>query len=1292
MIIAATEDDTTFLNLMESRLTQPDPVDGSPYPDADFEAWLLSERNLYRPDDTVQLAALVRDRLLGAAPSGIPVQLDVSGPDGKSWITQAASLDAAGSASFTFALPAGLRTGAYRAELRLPERPGSLGAFTFSVQAFMPPRMEVTLKTGEDGTAPAIAPQPVNATVSASYYHGGAAANLPIEAFVQFAGIEFQPTGFDDFSFSDNARPFAPVHLSLGAGLLDDDGKFRIVVPTDQKLTPPSMIQATLAATVQDHDGRTASAITVLPLHVYRRYAGLKVSPAQAIAGKPLSLHAALLSPDGSLAKDHAALNIMVERLEWMSGTERDSDGVYRYRSTLEAVPVRSFPLATDGGTGHGEWTPPEDGQYRITLEDPLSGARSSRVIHTTGPDGYDGTTDLENPYRLTLALDEGTVLQPGDNARIHVTTPFPGTALVTVEGPDLFWSAVQSIETTTAVLTVPLPSEVRGHGVYCSVTVVRPLQAGVRPLPVRASGILRIPVARPATALSVVMEPPAAPLAAGQGGTVTVTVRDAQGAPAIGATVWLIAVDEAIAALGGWAPPDPVRDLLRNRRLDTVHADPFQMLLPEWGDLPILRFDAASGGDSPSIGANRLNPFRGRRYTPTAWWIGRYTTDDQGRVLADARWPAFDGRIRLTAVAATAQALGAASESRICRHPVILRSGLPRVFATGDRAMVSIDIINRTDDKTLEMNLALRTEGPIQAQWTDTAVRIAPGARHALTVPVTAGTTSGDAHWMLKASGPDGEVIENVVIPVQEIRRRQVIRQAVVIAPGERYTWASYPALADAPLITVAGSSVPHLQPLLRGLLEYPYGCLEQTISRVFPLLVLRDPSALSAAGTGFTREGANLRIGQAVQRVLTMQRPDGSFGYWPGDSDNAFAWGSVFAAHFLAEAARQGHPVPAAALEGVRRYLETAVLPGGGSLAQNADDACRRALAAYACRALAVAGHPARNWMRTLHERAVLLDAESIVHLAVAFAEDADRRTALELMHRTDVLSALPPDGAGDANLAGELRTLAIIADGWHRQDPSLAESISAGVRLSAAVKQRSYLNTQEQTWALTALLPSAMAPAAGPLAATLVQGVRSNAMVLSAGEAQTVTLDPATTEPAVLHNTGSAPLYAQSTHIVLAPRADNATDALPVVNGLRIRREWLDRNGQPLTVASVKRGDLLVAAVTLECLNGNSVDHVVIEDRFPSGLEAESSVQTLAVTLPWLRGRNTLPLRHSDMRDDRALFFPGRFSGTKTIHYALRAVTPGHYYAAPVSAEQMYDAAINAQGVAGTFEVLP
>ena len=104
-----------------------------------------------------------------------------------------------------------------------------------------------------------------------------------------------------------------------------------------------------------------------------------------------------------------------------------------------------------------------------------------------------------------------------------------------------------------------------------------------------------------------------------------------------------------------------------------------------------------------------------------------------------------------------------------------------------------------------------------------------------------------------------------------------------------------------------------PHLdlESRLEGLIRYPYGCIEQTVSAAFPQLYFKDLVDLPPGDAANLEFKADAHINTAIRRMRRFQLADGSFGFWPGGRRPS-VWGSLYVGHFLLEARSLGYHVP--------------------------------------------------------------------------------------------------------------------------------------------------------------------------------------------------------------------------------------------------------------------------------------------------------------------------------------------------------------------------------------------
>ena len=100
-----------------------------------------------------------------------------------------------------------------------------------------------------------------------------------------------------------------------------------------------------------------------------------------------------------------------------------------------------------------------------------------------------------------------------------------------------------------------------------------------------------------------------------------------------------------------------------------------------------------------------------------------------------------------------------------------------------------------------------------------------------------------------------------------------------------------------------------------LEYLIRYPYGCMEQTMSAVFPQLYLKHIFESADVERESSRIDANIDAG--IQRLQRFRTPDGGFGYWPG-ATTTDEWATNYGGHYLLEASRLGYHVPSDLMDG--------------------------------------------------------------------------------------------------------------------------------------------------------------------------------------------------------------------------------------------------------------------------------------------------------------------------------------------------------------------------------------
>src|SRR5690606_10955932 len=313
-----------------------------------------------------------------------------------------------------------------------------------------------------------------------------------------------------------------------------------------------------------------------------------------------------------------------------------------------------------------------------------------------------------------------------------------------------------------------------------------------------------------------------------------------------------------AVLQVTGYESPDPAAHFFAQHRLGYEIRDIYGRLIDPYG---AARAVVREGGDQAA-----LNPGLTVRSTRVvSLFSGIVRPDENGRARVQLEVPEFAGRLRVMAVAWDGERVGDAETQVVVRDPVVADLGLPRFLAPGDVAEATLSLDN-VEGPAGEHHVVVKLDGPLVLR--EDAMR---------TVMLEAGGVG--VGWMrVGSAGPgDSLVIRNVEIEVRPAQPRVAEAHYAELAPGESRTLDGKLVsglLTGTESVRLSVGAVPDFRraALLEQLDDYPYRCVEQTTSRAVAFLTA--PAA--------EVEDRDAEIRAAIDRVIALQRSDGSFGFW--------------------------------------------------------------------------------------------------------------------------------------------------------------------------------------------------------------------------------------------------------------------------------------------------------------------------------------------------------------------------------------------------------------------------
>jgi alpha-2-macroglobulin len=1227
-----------------------------------LDAFVYADRGVFRPGETANITVLLRDEA-SVAVERFPLTLRVLRPNGTVFRDGVSTEAAPGLHVLRLPLTRTAPLGTWSVLALADPEAEPIGRLALQVEEFVPERLAVELA----GSAPSIQPTlPFELTVRSRFLYGPPAAGLDGSARVLVARDPDPYPMHPGFRFGLAQDDVAALSRTLPFAATDAAGVTRVPVTLPPLPDTTVALKAAFEVAVQEPGGRPTRQSLTVPVRQQPFALGLRPLFDGDRAAEDGDVAFELIAVDGAgttIDRPGLSLELFEERwvYQWYV-----SGGSQNYRTSIRS---RSLERATVAATAavplRHVFAPLPHGRYRLEVGDPATGVATS-VRFSVG--WQVSATASESPDTLDLAADR-PAYRPGETARIRITPPFAGEALVTVATDRVLATTTLSVPAEGATVDLPVTAD-WGVGAYVTATVYRPPVADRDYLPVRALGLAWLPI-DPAERTLTVALPEIVTVRPRQRIEIPVSVTDAAGAPATEAHVTLAAVDEGILQLTRYASPDPAAHYLGKRRLGVDIRDDYSRLIAALsGPLGALR----QGGDQ-SLGASLADV----PLTIVSLFAGPVAVGPDGIARISLEIPDFNGELRLMAVAADRRRVGSAARPLAVRDPLVADLVLPRFLAPGDESRATVALHNVEAAAGL-YRVAVAGTGAVAVADGASEVRLERGARTTVFAPLT-GVQPGRGTVRLSVRGPDGFAVERELsLTVRTARPVLALSETQQLAPGavarfgaDRFapylegTAAIRLTFATRPPIDVAG--------LLAALDRYPHGCLEQVVSRALPLLAAGDLArAIGEADAGDVTTAS--QIERAIGLVLDMQRYDGAFGVWSGH-DAESPWLTAYALEFLTRARQGGQTVPMAPYTAGLTWLQNHAVDGGTS-----DD--ELASRAYALHVLALAEVPTPGALR---------------YFADAFADRLP--TPLARGQLAAALLRFGDEGRATGLIDAAVTNLA--RDFWHVDYGSTTRDAAALIRLLADVDRLDgrrleiltdrlptgrliveETNTQEKAW----IVMAAGALFGGDGAPEVRVTGTSPA---SLGPAQAIFLAPTASEIAAgveVANAGSGALW-QAVAVSGVP-----AEPLPAAaEGLKLRRSFHTRTGEDVNVDALTPGEVFVLVLRGQANTG--VTHqALLTHALPAGWEIESARlgDAEAETMPWL-GALT-PLRAVEARDDRfvAAIDLTRDAPAFRVALLVRVVTPGAYELPGAVLEDMYRPRIFARQGMGRITIAP
>ncbi len=402
--------------------------------------------------------------------------------------------------------------------------------------------------------------------------------------------------------------------------------------------------------------------------------------------------------------------------------------------------------------------------------------------------------------------------------------------------------------------------------------------------------------------------------------------------APAIVSDVLMEVADEEMESFGGRGRAVPKKKAERGLSKDLGAGQEAQLETPE------VRTDFRS----------------------TVIWQPSFITDENGRATLKVKFPDSLTTWRTTARVITAGTrVGNITHDVKTKKEVIVRLQAPRFFTERDKVTISANVHNYGDtEKKIKVTIkaeGLEVLGEV-SQW----VTIAPegeqrvdwevSAKHKGKADITVMAQAENASDAMKKEytiiphGIEKFIAKAVVLKGSE-ENTEIVKEFTFNIPKKRIKEATSLQLVLSPSIAAALlDAIPYLA-------EYPYGCVEQTMSRFLPTVIVAktmnelglskeqvasyisdvlstrgDPKGHPQVKTQITINKLNKMTKDGLKRLYDFQHADGGWGWWKEDDSDHFMTAYVVWGMGMAEKA--GIKIKSGVLNKAVDYLHKALV----------------------------------------------------------------------------------------------------------------------------------------------------------------------------------------------------------------------------------------------------------------------------------------------------------------------------------------------------------------------------
>ncbi len=864
------------------------------WPDAvaNYKTYFYTEKPVYRLGQTVFYKGIVRQNQ--KTPKDLILKVVLEDPDGEVLIPEFnLKTNSFGSFNGLFEIPTDGKTGAYTVKITYPD--GTLDYAYFEIAEYKKPEFKVEIiplkkrvKAGEK----------LKARIKANYYFGGPVQNAKIQYSIYSSNdwtarsaIMPRPAYYEYFDDWENENYtdeyYSGDHTDEGKANLDENGEAIIEIPTklmkEKNNSPYADIteqKYKVQADITDISGSTVtgSGSALITKGDFALF--IETNKYFYIAGDTIKATISAINYDNKPVSEQ---KVKLSLIQWKWKEKKD-------KYLKKVIKTFSAQITYSDGKANFEFELPKnlnsDSYYlRAENEDgQIISENSFWIDNNKKP--FKANNDETDKQGFDLKADK-PVYKVGETAKILINSPLNGSekaqAIISLEADKIYEYKVVNINSTAQTIEIPIKKEYTPN-IYFAVALIDGKH-------ILHQNTINLKVSPEEHFLNINIKTEKQKYKPAEEVTYIIEAKFPDGKPAANTEVSLGIVDESIYAIRE-ETAENMQKFFYKQRSNSI--------------LTLCSFPEEYSG-----GPDKVEPLMRKDFKDTAGWFPDLITDAAGIAKIKVKLPD-----NLTSWRATARAinqdldLGFSTQNIISTQDLVLRLALPRFYTEGDKTQLSAIVHNYSEEnQKVNLEFDLAEQFKTNSKNLETELNIAPDKMAKFSLPIDL-VKSGTAiiHAKALTDNPEvGDAIE-MKVPVLPLAIEDFINVSGLLKENKQekeINWFNnLPSGANIQNInlTVAASGLGSTIKALNNLIDYPYGCTEQTMSRLIPsTIAIKMQKDLGITFSDEQKNKFEEVYRQSIRKLKENQTAEGAWGWWAGDKSNVYLTNYVLEGLYL-------------------------------------------------------------------------------------------------------------------------------------------------------------------------------------------------------------------------------------------------------------------------------------------------------------------------------------------------------------------------------------------------------